>query len=163
MTSRLETGNLWTFFYGVALGVPLASSIGRYSTPCLSLPLSSSWTRSRAAPLLYLFPSLWRSIIRFSGEANERRASASIISRGRSGNSLSQVFTTPEKKEKPLSQQKILKTYLLCKKRSWRLCIYNMCLCQWYICRYIDEGMVGSGTVIFLIVGHWPKILSQNS
>jgi hypothetical protein len=99
--------------YLAALRVPLAASIGRYSNLACPLPLSSSWTRGRAAPLLYLFPSLWRSIIRFSGEANERRASASIISRGRSGNSLSQVFTTLEKKEKPLLQQKILKTYLL--------------------------------------------------
>jgi hypothetical protein len=31
------------------------------------------------------------------------------------------------------------------------------------ICRYIDEGVVGSGMGLFLIVGHWPKILPQNS
>jgi hypothetical protein len=29
------------------------------------------------------------------------------------------------------------------------------------ICRYIDEGVVGSGMGLFLIVGHWPKILPQ--
>jgi hypothetical protein len=29
--------------------------------------------------------------------------------------------------------------------------------------RYIDEGVVGSGMGLFLIVGHWPKILPQNS
>ncbi len=31
------------------------------------------------------------------------------------------------------------------------------------ICRYIDEGLVGSGMGLFLIGGHWPKILPQNS
>jgi hypothetical protein len=31
------------------------------------------------------------------------------------------------------------------------------------ICRYIDEGVIGSGMGIFLIGGHWPKILPQNS
>jgi hypothetical protein len=122
--------------YLAALGVPLAASIGRYSKSCLSPHLSSSWTRGRAAPLLYLFPSLWSSIIRFSGEANERRASASIISRGRSGNSLSQVFTTPEKKRNLSLSRKYKKTHLLCKERSRRLCIYVfVCVCVSMICR----------------------------
>jgi hypothetical protein len=31
------------------------------------------------------------------------------------------------------------------------------------ICRYIDEGLVGSGMGLFLIIGQWPKILPQNS
>ncbi len=30
------------------------------------------------------------------------------------------------------------------------------------ICGYIDEGVVGSGMGLFLIGGHWPKILPQN-
>jgi hypothetical protein len=31
------------------------------------------------------------------------------------------------------------------------------------ICRYIDEGVVGSSMGLFLIGGYWPKILLQNS
>ncbi len=31
------------------------------------------------------------------------------------------------------------------------------------ICRYIDEGVVGTGMRLFVIVGDWPKILPQNS
>jgi hypothetical protein len=31
------------------------------------------------------------------------------------------------------------------------------------ICRYIDERVVGSGMGRFLVGGHWPKILPQNS
>jgi hypothetical protein len=31
------------------------------------------------------------------------------------------------------------------------------------ICRYIDEGVVGSGMGLFLIGGHKPMILPQNS
>jgi hypothetical protein len=27
----------------------------------------------------------------------------------------------------------------------------------------LDEGVVGGGMGLFLIVGHWPKILPQNS
>jgi hypothetical protein len=30
-------------------------------------------------------------------------------------------------------------------------------------CRCTDEGVEGSGMGHFLIVGHWPKILPQNS
>jgi hypothetical protein len=29
--------------------------------------------------------------------------------------------------------------------------------------QYIDEGVLGSGMRLFLIGGHWPKILPQNS
>ncbi len=31
------------------------------------------------------------------------------------------------------------------------------------ICRYIDEGVVGSGMGLLLIGGHWRKVLPQNS
>jgi hypothetical protein len=31
------------------------------------------------------------------------------------------------------------------------------------ICRYLDDGVVGSGMGFFLVGGHWPKILPQNS
>jgi hypothetical protein len=31
------------------------------------------------------------------------------------------------------------------------------------ICGYLDEGVVGSGMGIFLMGGHWPKILPQTS
>jgi hypothetical protein len=31
------------------------------------------------------------------------------------------------------------------------------------ICRYIDEGVVENGMGLFLIGGHWLKILTQNS
>ncbi len=31
------------------------------------------------------------------------------------------------------------------------------------ICKYKDEVVVGSGMGLFLVVGHWPKILPKNS
>ncbi len=31
------------------------------------------------------------------------------------------------------------------------------------ICRYIDEEVVGNGTGLFQIGGHWQKVLPQNS
>jgi hypothetical protein len=35
--------------------------------------------------------------------------------------------------------------------------------CMSMICsRYTDEGVVGSVMGLFMIVGHWPKILPQN-
>jgi hypothetical protein len=37
------------------------------------------------------------------------------------------------------------------------------CDCNAKICRYIDEGVLESGMGLFLIVGHWAKILPQNS
>jgi hypothetical protein len=34
---------------------------------------------------------------------------------------------------------------------------------RYVLYKYIDEGVEGSGMGLFLIGGHWPKILPQNS
>ncbi len=39
----------------------------------------------------------------------------------------------------------------------------QVCVSGAMICRYIDEGVVRSDVGLFLIGGHWPKILPQTS